>query len=112
MMVFKCVFTRNFSHRTSWRCTYLPDYCMTLRFYLVPFVTIFLKAINPGPRKSYVIKRSSVKLNQSKQALVFNSEPIGLVSFPGGTPSHASPECPGSIHEGGELGYLGRAHLP
>lgn len=24
-------------------------------------------------------------------------------SFPGGIPSHASPECPGSIHEGGEL---------
>ena len=26
-------------------------------------------------------------------------------SFPGGIPSHASPELPGSIHEGGELGY-------
>jgi xylulose-5-phosphate/fructose-6-phosphate phosphoketolase len=26
-------------------------------------------------------------------------------SFPGGIPSHASPECPGSLHEGGELGY-------
>ncbi|HZT11888.1 MAG TPA: phosphoketolase family protein, partial [Candidatus Baltobacteraceae bacterium] len=26
-------------------------------------------------------------------------------SFPGGIPSHASPEAPGSIHEGGELGY-------
>ena len=26
-------------------------------------------------------------------------------SFPGGIASHASPECPGSIHEGGELGY-------
>jgi xylulose-5-phosphate/fructose-6-phosphate phosphoketolase len=26
-------------------------------------------------------------------------------SFPGGIPSHASPDCPGSIHEGGELGY-------
>ena len=26
-------------------------------------------------------------------------------SFPGGMPSHVSPECPGSIHEGGELGY-------
>lgn len=26
-------------------------------------------------------------------------------SFPGGVPSHVSPECPGSIHEGGELGY-------
>ena len=26
-------------------------------------------------------------------------------SYPGGIASHASPECPGSIHEGGELGY-------
>ena len=26
-------------------------------------------------------------------------------SFPGGVSSHVSPECPGSIHEGGELGY-------
>src|SRR5215475_1264342 len=25
-------------------------------------------------------------------------------SFPGGIPSHAAPETPGSIHEGGELG--------
>lgn len=27
-------------------------------------------------------------------------------SFPGGIPSHAAPETPGSIHEGGELGYV------
>jgi xylulose-5-phosphate/fructose-6-phosphate phosphoketolase len=26
-------------------------------------------------------------------------------SFPGGIPSHAAPDLPGSIHEGGELGY-------
>src|SRR5579883_1575524 len=26
-------------------------------------------------------------------------------SFPGGIPSHVSAECPGSMHEGGELGY-------
>jgi len=26
-------------------------------------------------------------------------------SFPGGIGSHATPETPGSIHEGGELGY-------
>ena len=32
-------------------------------------------------------------------------------SFPGGIPSHVSPECPGSIHEGGELGYsMSHAH--
>ncbi len=32
-------------------------------------------------------------------------------SFPGGVPSHVSPETPGSIYEGGELGYsLSHAH--
>src|ERR1700748_512612 len=32
-------------------------------------------------------------------------------SFPGGIPSHAAPETPGSIHAGGELGYaLGHAY--
>src|SRR5437588_8215028 len=32
-------------------------------------------------------------------------------SFPGGIPSHVAPEIPGSIHEGGELGYsLGHAY--
>jgi xylulose-5-phosphate/fructose-6-phosphate phosphoketolase len=30
---------------------------------------------------------------------------FGQFSFPGGIPSHAAPETPGSIHEGGELGY-------
>src|SRR5580704_9632744 len=30
-------------------------------------------------------------------------------SFPGGIPSHVAPETPGSIHEGGELGYA-RSH--
>ncbi len=30
---------------------------------------------------------------------------FGQFSFPGGIPSHAAPETPGSINEGGELGY-------
>ena len=41
-----------------------------------------------------------------------NSEELGDLkrmfkqfSFPGGIPSHVAPETPGSIHEGGELGY-------
>jgi xylulose-5-phosphate/fructose-6-phosphate phosphoketolase len=32
-------------------------------------------------------------------------------SFPGGIPSHAAPDVPGSIHEGGELGYARRMPL-
>ena len=31
-------------------------------------------------------------------------------SFPGGIGSHCTPETPGSIHEGGELGYRCRTH--
>lgn len=38
-----------------------------------------------------------------------NAEGMGALfkqfSFPGGVPSHVAPETPGSIHEGGELGY-------
>jgi len=38
-----------------------------------------------------------------------DEEGIGILfkqfSFPGGIPSHVAPETPGSIHEGGELGY-------
>ncbi len=38
-----------------------------------------------------------------------NGEGMGRLfrqfSFPGGIPSHCSPDTPGSIHEGGELGY-------
>ena len=32
-------------------------------------------------------------------------------SFPGGIPSHVAPETPGSIHEGGELGYACHMHM-
>ena len=32
-------------------------------------------------------------------------------SFPGGIPSHVAPETPGSIHEGGELGYFAGARV-
>lgn len=33
------------------------------------------------------------------------TELFRIFSFPGGLPSHVSPHIPGSIHEGGELGY-------
>ena len=42
-------------------------------------------------------------------AITRNEEGLRLLfrqfSFPGGIPSHVAPETPGSIHEGGELGY-------
>ncbi|WP_018352475.1 phosphoketolase family protein [Longispora albida] len=41
-----------------------------------------------------------VSLDEAGMARLFRQ-----FSFPGGVPSHVAPETPGSIHEGGELGY-------
>ena len=41
-------------------------------------------------------------ITQDKQGL---KKLFKQFSFPGGVPSHAAPETPGSINEGGELGY-------
>ena len=41
-----------------------------------------------------------VSLDEEGMARLFKQ-----FSFPGGIPSHVAPETPGSIHEGGELGY-------
>ncbi len=43
---------------------------------------------------------SSIQQNEEGIARLFKQ-----FSFPGGIPSHDAPETPGSIHEGGELGY-------
>ena len=43
---------------------------------------------------------SSVSRDEAGLAALFRQ-----FSFPGGIPSHVAPETPGSIHEGGELGY-------
>ncbi len=43
---------------------------------------------------------SDVPLNEEGLKRLFKQ-----FSFPGGVPSHVAPETPGSIHEGGELGY-------
>src|SRR5690606_23097593 len=42
----------------------------------------------------------SVSMDEAGMARLFRQ-----FSFPGGIPSHVAPEVPGSIHEGGELGY-------
>src|SRR6266702_4186476 len=49
---------------------------------------------------SYSEVYPSVPRNGSGMATLFRQ-----FSFPGGVPSHVAPETPGSIHEGGELGY-------
>ncbi|MFO0990691.1 MAG: phosphoketolase family protein [Hyphomicrobiales bacterium] len=42
------------------------------------------------------------RISQSEQGM---ARLFKQFSFPGGIPSHVAPETPGSIHEGGELGY-------
>jgi xylulose-5-phosphate/fructose-6-phosphate phosphoketolase len=55
---------------------------------------------------SYSTRHAEVTRDAAGMARLFRQ-----FSFPGGIPSHVSPEVPGSIHEGGELGYsLAHAH--
>jgi xylulose-5-phosphate/fructose-6-phosphate phosphoketolase len=49
---------------------------------------------------SYSERYPDVSLDEDGMRRLFRQ-----FSFPGGVPSHAAPETPGSIHEGGELGY-------
>ena len=49
---------------------------------------------------TYTELYSSVQQNEEGMRKLFKQ-----FSFPGGIPSHDAPETPGSIHEGGELGY-------
>jgi len=50
---------------------------------------------------SYSEVYPNVSLDEEGMRLLFRQ-----FSFPGGIPSHVAPETPGSIHEGGELGYV------
>ena len=49
---------------------------------------------------SYTERYSLVRRDETGMLRLFRQ-----FAFPGGIPSHCSPETPGSIHEGGELGY-------
>ncbi|RAG86799.1 phosphoketolase [Streptacidiphilus pinicola] len=49
---------------------------------------------------SYTDHYPSITRDEAGMARLFRQ-----FSFPGGVPSHVAPETPGSIHEGGELGY-------
>jgi len=65
----------------------------------------------PGHGGSTVVSNTYLEGTYSEIYPDISQDEAGLqklfrqFSFPGGIPSHASPECPGSIHEGGELGY-------
>ncbi len=49
---------------------------------------------------SYTEKYPNITMDEAGMKRLFKQ-----FSFPGGIPSHVAPETPGSIHEGGELGY-------
>jgi xylulose-5-phosphate/fructose-6-phosphate phosphoketolase len=49
---------------------------------------------------SYTAANPGVQRDENGMRALFRQ-----FSFPGGVPSHVAPEVPGSIHEGGELGY-------
>src|SRR5438128_4932948 len=49
---------------------------------------------------TYAELYTSIQQNEQGMQRLFKQ-----FSFPGGIPSHVAPETPGSIHEGGELGY-------
>ena len=65
----------------------------------------------PGHGGPAVVANTYLEGSYSEIYPEISQDEVGLqklfqqFSYPGGIPSHASPECPGSIHEGGELGY-------
>ena len=73
--------------------------------------------IGPGHGGPGIVANAYLEGTYSEVYSHISQDEIGLqrlfkqFSYPGGIPSHVSPECPGSIHEGGELGYsLSHAH--
>ena len=65
----------------------------------------------PGPRRPGLVANAYLEGTYSEVYPTIGRDEAGLrqlfrqFSFPGGIPSHVAPETPGSIHEGGELGY-------
>ena len=65
----------------------------------------------PGHGGPAVVANAYLEGTYSERYPAITQDEAGLralfrqFSFPGGIPSHASPDAPGSIHEGGELGY-------
>jgi len=65
----------------------------------------------PGHGGNFMIANDYLDGSYTKYFPDITQDKIGMkklfkrFSFPGGVPSHVAPETPGSIHEGGELGY-------
>ncbi|MBL7488993.1 phosphoketolase family protein [Frankia sp. AgB1.9] len=67
--------------------------------------------IGPGHGGPGIVANAYLEGTYSEVYPTISGDEAGLrrlfrqFSFPGGIPSHVAPETPGSIHEGGELGY-------
>ena len=67
--------------------------------------------IGPGHGGPALVAHAYLEGTYSEVYPNISQDPEGMrmlfkqFSFPGGIPSHVAPETPGSIHEGGELGY-------
>ncbi len=67
--------------------------------------------IGPGHGGPSIVANSYLEGTYSEYYSQVSQDESGMkklfkqFSFPGGIPSHVAPEIPGSIHEGGELGY-------
>jgi len=65
----------------------------------------------PGHGGNFFIANAYIEGTYTETYPKFTKDKQGLkklfkqFSYPGGVSSHVSPECPGSLHEGGELGY-------
>ena len=65
----------------------------------------------PGHGGNFMIANTYLEGSYTEKYPTITEDEEGLrklfkrFSFPGGVPSHVAPETPGSIHEGGELGY-------
>jgi xylulose-5-phosphate/fructose-6-phosphate phosphoketolase len=65
----------------------------------------------PGHGGPALVANTYLEGSYSEQYPAISQDEAGMkrlftqFSFPGGIPSHVAPETPGSIHEGGELGY-------
>ena len=65
----------------------------------------------PGPRRPAAVANAYLEGTYTEVYPHITRDEAGMAklfrqfSFPGGIPSHVAPETPGSLHEGGELGY-------
>ncbi len=65
----------------------------------------------PGHGGNFMVANTYLEGSYTEKYPNITQDEIGMkrlfkqFSFPGGIPSHVAPETPGSIHEGGELGY-------